>query len=419
MHRPLPSYLVSLTLSVLVLRESSVFVAAAAQCYSVNGQKSSGVSCNAAATGSGGAGSHSACCDDSRQEACLSSGLCLATQRTDNQTFWAEGCTDPTGLDTACPSFCGMSSQFISMPVQPSYTMLFCGSGQWCCCFDNLGAVCNQTECCSRNFTLGTRGLGTVVRQLDNTGSASLSSGPPGSSGSSGGSGGSGGSGNAGDDCQPGRGNNCSSSNGNDWRGMRLITIVLVGGLLGSLLLGAIAATCWQCTQNRRLRRQVQTLENNNTSGNLAAKRKASYSGSSASHHSSILSSRSRPSMSVQRLTTYLPPPPHDDSALSPSPDTYDHGGGGGLATPTMASNVAYHQHLMMMHQQQQAPQTPGGGAPPGYGFPGVAVMQMPGQGRRPSWPRNARHTDGRDLFDPNYSVGVAISELPTEKDQR
>lgn len=298
------------------------------------------------------------------------------------------------------------------VPVQPSYTMLFCGSGQWCCCFDNLGAVCNQTECCSRNFTLGSRGLGTVVRQLDNTGSASLSSGPPGPSGSSG---------NAGDDCQPGRGNNCSSSNGNDWRGMRLITIVLVGGLLGSLLLGAIAATCWQCTQNRRLRRQVQTLENNNiTSGNLAAKRKASYSGSSASHHSSILSSRSRPSMSVQRLTTYFPPPPHDDSALSPSPDTYDHNGGGGLTTPTMASNVAYHQHLMMMHQQQQqAPQTPGGGAPPGYGFAGAAVMQMPGQGRRPSWPRNARHTDSRDLFDPNYSVGVAISELPAGKDQR
>ncbi len=52
-------------------------------------RKSSAAPCNSDVTGS--KGSHSACCDESKQEACLSTGLCYATQRNDNITFWAEG----------------------------------------------------------------------------------------------------------------------------------------------------------------------------------------------------------------------------------------------------------------------------------------------------------------------------------------
>ena len=83
-----------------------------AQCYGISGQKSSGSPCNSGATGT--TGSHSSCCDESKQEACLSTGLCFATQRSDNNTFWAEGCTDSTGLDPACPGYCGATSQFLS-----------------------------------------------------------------------------------------------------------------------------------------------------------------------------------------------------------------------------------------------------------------------------------------------------------------
>jgi hypothetical protein len=87
-------------------------VAADAQCYAVNGQKSSGTPCNSNATGKGE--SHAACCDSSKQEACLSTGLCYSAQRTDGFIFSSEGCTDPLGLDPSCPQYCGTTSQFSS-----------------------------------------------------------------------------------------------------------------------------------------------------------------------------------------------------------------------------------------------------------------------------------------------------------------
>ena len=89
-----------------------------AQCFGVGGQKSSAAPCNSDVTGLNG--SHSACCDESKQEACLSTGLCYATQRTDNITFWAEGCTDPSGLDPSCPQVCGTTSQFITGQLRMS-----------------------------------------------------------------------------------------------------------------------------------------------------------------------------------------------------------------------------------------------------------------------------------------------------------
>lgn len=101
-----------LIISIMVVFDHLPAVMAAAQCFGIDGQKSATAPCNSNVTGT--ANSHSACCDESKQEACLSSGLCYATQRSDNNTFWAEGCTDPMGRDPTCPSYCGATSQFIS-----------------------------------------------------------------------------------------------------------------------------------------------------------------------------------------------------------------------------------------------------------------------------------------------------------------
>ncbi|KAK4179488.1 hypothetical protein QBC36DRAFT_362679 [Triangularia setosa] len=252
----------------------------AAQCYGINGQKTLGTQCNSEATGIGS--SHSSCCDESRQEACLSSGLCFATQRGDNQTFWSQGCTDPTGMDPACPSYCGRSSQHISMPIQPSYTMLHCGSGAWCCCFDNLGMVCDKTECCTRNFTLS-RGLGTVIRQFDNAGSSiSIADGNAASLR------------NAADSSMPGL-----PANMPPW--MRLIPII-AAGLLGSLLLAGIVALGFSCTQNKRLRRQVESLQSINTT--LTTEKLRSFSLSRSSPSTSARPSVSAPSAPPPLITT-------------------------------------------------------------------------------------------------------------------
>ncbi|KAK4189812.1 hypothetical protein QBC35DRAFT_472277 [Podospora australis] len=437
-----------------------------AQCYGINGQKSSGTQCNSSATGLGS--SHSSCCDETRQEACLSSGLCFATQRGDNHTFWSQGCTDPTGMDPACPSYCGRSSQFISMPIQASYTMQFCGNGAWCCCFDNLGMACDQKECCARNFTLS-RGLGTVTRQFDNTGITNLLNGGS---------------------IQPNTNTDTTSSlmpggtstNMPPW--MRLIPII-VSGLLGSLFLATIVALGFSCTQNRRLKRQVETLQNN-LNVNLGITQKLrSYSLSRASAVSPL--SSARPSASAP------PPPPIITTTSSDSLSRADGGGSGYFPSPLGVSplgmpspaalgprgaedipphtpnvipwqesyndemvrtprtpiTAAYHHHLSMVNQalgpstvrsaagtglavpvppeppqQQSQLQSQN---PYGYAMPSPAAAA----GRRPSWPirgtgtGTARYTAGGYFTEghglpPGYGVGdTTISELPVEKGHR
>ncbi|KAK0741811.1 hypothetical protein B0T21DRAFT_360160 [Apiosordaria backusii] len=415
----------------------------AAQCYGINGQKTSGTPCNSEASGTGS--SHSSCCDESRQEACLSSGLCFATQRGDNHTFWSQGCTDPTGMDPACPSYCGRSSQHISMPIQSSYTMLHCGSGAWCCCYDNLGMVCDKTECCARNFTLS-RGLGTVTRQFDNTGgSVSISDNNAASLQ------------NTADNSMPGLPVNMPP-----W--MRLVPII-AAGLLGSLLLASIVALGFSCTQNRRLRRQVESLQNLNMTLTTEKLRRFSISRSSPS--SSARPSVSAPSIPPPLITTtaagndttvssdskasnddYLPPM----SARSPLTASTPTGSGSEVAslaaggrrpssawvpdnsytneepirTPRTPITAAYHHHLSMVNQalgpssvksgyalapseqqnqghqhypqQQQVQQQSQWSGPIGYAIPmSSPIGPAPATERRPSWPRregqNARHT--------------------------
>ncbi|ERT02967.1 uncharacterized protein SPSK_09296 [Sporothrix schenckii 1099-18] len=217
-----------------------------AQCYAVNGQKSSGTPCNAAATGQ--SGSHAACCDESKQEACLATGVCFATQRSDNNTFWAEGCTDPTGLDPACPQYCGTASPNIYVtagtPIQPTYTVMSCGGSAWCCCFDSFGKSCNKTDCCAqKNFTLA-RGLGAVVRQFTAVPTADNASTTTGAASS-----------------PTGRyDGNGGGGRFNFDRSQRLVTVI-VAGVLGALLLAALVALGFSYSRARHLRRQVDRLQ--------------------------------------------------------------------------------------------------------------------------------------------------------------
>ncbi|KAK0670014.1 hypothetical protein QBC41DRAFT_318629 [Cercophora samala] len=444
----------------------------AVQCYGINGQKTSGTQCSSEATGTGS--SHSSCCDESRQEACLSSGLCFATQRGDNHTFWSQGCTDPTGMDPACPSYCGRSSQHISMPIQSSYTMLHCGNGAWCCCYDNLGMVCDKTECCARNFTLS-RGLGTVTRQFDNSdGSVSISN-----NGAS--------LPDTVDNPMPGL-----PANMPPW--MRLVPVI-AAGLLASLLLASIVALGFSCTQNRRLRRQVQSLQDINTT--LTTEKLRSYSISRSSPTSSTRPSVSAPSVPPPIITTtaavsddsvsaeaktssedYLPPISARSplTATTPSRSLHDGPSQNAMArrpsstwvpensyaieepirTPRTPITAAYHHHLSMVnqalapsstrstyadqlpqihpqhqhHQHQQQNQWQG---PPGYAIAMPSpIRPAAAEERRPSRPiregQNARYTTFTqsgyfpDQPEPNNSVppeyqyevgGNSISELP------
>jgi len=268
--------------------------------------------------------------------------------------------------------------------------MLFCGEARWCCCFDNFGKACDKTECCSRNFTLS-QGLGTVINQFDNT-MASVS---------------------IGNNNENDNNTNCRSRGGdgdcNGWdgreRGMRMIPMI-IAGVLGSLFLATIVAFGFSCTQNRRLRRQVETLQNINA--NLKT-----YSPTSA-----------RPSVhSIQPLVPFNYPSYSQDET-TPSPDSYHQPPSTGNTIRT-TSNSVYHPHSN--HHYHEPPTPSSIGPAPGYGFP-PPHPPMPPQlsGRRPSLPRNAPD-ESMDVYYPQMQppppqqlsgMGI-ISELPTEKDQR
>lgn len=273
------------------------------------------------------------------------------------------------------------------MPRQPSYTMLFCGEVRWCCCFDNLGKTCDKTECCSRNFTLA-QGLGTVVRQFDNamlTPSAA--------------------DGNNDMDCHSRGGGDCGGWDGRD-RTMRMIPFV-VAGVLGSLLLATIVAFGFSCTQNRRLQRQVDTLQNINANLKLS------------SFNSSVNTS-ARPSVhSIQPLVAFNNPSYQQEDPTTPSPDSYHPG------SRTMANSL-YNGHRRQplgaagLSPHEQPPITPlsSGPPPPGYGFPPTHPPIPPQlSGRRPSLPELQYSIPPPTPQQPRH-VQV-ISELPAEKDQR
>ncbi|KAK4457781.1 hypothetical protein QBC42DRAFT_316995 [Cladorrhinum samala] len=423
MRRKNLKFMASPSFSFLLLRVLfEVPSAHAAQCYGINGQKISSSPCitNTTSTNSTSQPQHSSCCNPTESEACLSTGLCYATQRQDNNTFWAQGCTDPTGLDPACPSYCGRASRFISMPVQSSYTMQYCGSGSWCCCFESLGMSCDKAACCERNFTLASgEGLGRVVRQF---GDADVQDTVWGQNV------GGGGNGSAAADAGAG------TAEPPTWR--RLLPVA-VSGFLGLTAVGMSVALGFSCRDNRRLKRQVERLEgvneglksaNTERSGGKGGARR-SHSSSSSTSSSGGFSSRSRPSTAA--LAPAGPHPPLPPPIFTSSPGV---GGGyfpseetliaesGMVRTPRTPVTAAYHQHLSMVNQSL------GSGWNHGYGMP------SPGSGgeRRPSLPviRGRYHDtyldvsggqQGGGLVSPEYEApgdNNGICELPANREK-
>ena len=300
--------------------------------------------------------------------------------------------------------------------------MLFCGAGSWCCCFDNLGMSCDKTECCARAFALD-GGLGTVVRQLDNTGGSTI------------------GSNSSDSDWDLGFQSEEGSQRGGsiwDWQDMRSLIPVIMAGLAGSLLLATVVALALTCTQNRRLRRQVETLQL------LSAK---------SSSFSSVRSAR--PSVSSQQqsppppLASPYPPANEESLMISSSSDVLPiqhQQQSASLRTPSSSSST-FHHHGTMHHYPQSltTPVSPnpgfGGGSGPttaGYGFPMSMPMPMP-SGSKPSLPSggggavlhylNDSDSPDRELRPGrndrimrgpgNAASAGVISELPTEKDYR
>jgi type II secretory pathway pseudopilin PulG len=252
------------------------------------------------------------------------------------------------------------------VPLQTSYAMMFCGDSSWCCCFDNFGKSCDTTQCCTRNFTL-TRGIGTVVRQFDDTGSSNTI-----------------------DDDNPRGGPNGNGSF--DWRGRGLIPVV-VAAVVGSLLLATVVAFGFTWSQNRRLKRQVENLQEIST-------KTLSFSTTSA-----------RPSVSVQPSTAAsyplsYPPEPYPEELLSPNESYHN-------IVRTLSANRP--QNYSTYQPQPPTPSSATQG--PGFGyFQGQPAAPAP---RRPSWSsRNVRHADSTASFS-EFMGRQGISELPAEKEPR
>lgn len=100
-----------------LLATSSVISAAAAgatdsqQCYGVNGElRPSNIQpCISDRT----AGAHVACCDlgKARPDICAGGGMCYSQEgNVIADLLTAQGCTDPTGKDPACPTYCKSES---------------------------------------------------------------------------------------------------------------------------------------------------------------------------------------------------------------------------------------------------------------------------------------------------------------------
>ncbi|CAK7211419.1 hypothetical protein SCUCBS95973_001108 [Sporothrix curviconia] len=418
----------------LALAHFPTAVLADAQCYAINGQKSSGSPCNAAATGQ--AGSHAACCDESKQEACLATGVCFATQRSDNNTFWAEGCTDPTGLDPSCPQYCGTASPFVtSAPVQATYTVFPCGGSAWCCCFDSFGKSCNKTDCCTKNnFTLA-HGLGAVVRQFTANANADTPVSSNGGNTSSSGP------------ASGGAGNGNGSSNGRfSDRNQRLVTAI-VAGVLGALLLASLVAFGFSYSRARHLRRQVDRLQQQQTTAGLA-----SASSTTSSPLEPTVSSRSR-SLRIETqglvgvgMVPHLPSSVKDDIV---SPISYDQlqqlhqqqqqmqqqYSAGGARRSSLSS---FHQLppppfavSQQQQQQQQQQQYNPSQQQPLNGFNYSLPQRSPSWTRgdtirhnnnmeRPlvgaSTPRRSTHDSGNVVNTAELATSLHISELPAEK---
>ncbi|KAM7186748.1 hypothetical protein V8F20_011259, partial [Naviculisporaceae sp. PSN 640] len=202
--------------------------------------------CDLSATGQ--AGSHSACCNAPNKDACLSSGLCLASWSTgSDQMLWIGGCTDSTWQDPACSRLC------VAGDGATSYSLMACSNSTWCCAghFNFQEADGNRDDCCKRAFTLS-ENIGTVVRQFTgttrptSTSSSGLSTATPTPTDS--------GNGPAAT-CAPNSsiGASASTEGGSDSK-----MVAIVGGVLGALLAASLVAVAVLGLSNWKLRKQIR-----------------------------------------------------------------------------------------------------------------------------------------------------------------
>ncbi|KAK4228113.1 hypothetical protein QBC38DRAFT_476176 [Podospora fimiseda] len=196
----------------------------ARKCYFSNGDEVTSPKITPCNPPSSSTSTHSSCCNQAVNDACLSSGLCLGTWgKTPSSILWINGCTDPTWKDPACPQYCNPAPNATADSHNPGLKV--CGDKTFCC----SGAYADEKDCCLNSFTLG-RGLGNVVRLLG-TQSSELVFETEG----------------AGDTGAKGETRNDGGRNMN--------AAGIVGGVLGALLLGVSTAFVFVFLQKRKLQK--------------------------------------------------------------------------------------------------------------------------------------------------------------------
>ncbi|KAB2577462.1 hypothetical protein BFW01_g12243 [Lasiodiplodia theobromae] len=142
-------------------------------CYDLlgNALSSSYGPCNSSAS------TASACCLTNRDDdadICLDSGLCMSTSSGWTGFLWANGCTDPSAADDACPKLC----DGIRGSNWTSANILQCSPGSWCCrestdtpnCCDNSSAIISASSI--GTLLLPTQTPGSEVKGTDSSATA-------------------------------------------------------------------------------------------------------------------------------------------------------------------------------------------------------------------------------------------------------
>ncbi|OBT50839.1 hypothetical protein VE04_08873, partial [Pseudogymnoascus sp. 24MN13] len=156
MHcRHLPSLIPRLLLALLASAPTTT--AQDQKCYGVNGslQSSDIKPCQADLP----AGSHVACCNLTKDppDICIGGGLCYSQDgNTIAQLLVAYGCTDPTGKDVACQTYCKNTGAL-------TYNLHSCEDANWCCSPDG-------DKCCSLpHITLNPRDVLPIAKAITRT----------------------------------------------------------------------------------------------------------------------------------------------------------------------------------------------------------------------------------------------------------
>ncbi|OBT62447.1 hypothetical protein VE03_08624 [Pseudogymnoascus sp. 23342-1-I1] len=127
------------------------------KCYGVNGvlQSAEIQPCNADLP----TGSHVACCNlaKSPPDICVGGGLCYSQDgNTVADLLVAYGCTDPTGKDVACQTYCANTGAI-------TYNLHTCEDANWCCSPDG-------DKCCSlTHIKLNPRDVLPLVQAVTQT----------------------------------------------------------------------------------------------------------------------------------------------------------------------------------------------------------------------------------------------------------